>query len=199
MQGEEELRRALQPRLALEVLLLRLVHLEPLIPLENWLKRLTDLEQSLARGAAPAEPKKEAIPAAARTEDLPTVREPAVPEDLAGVWSAFLDFIRKEENGPLYAKLSHCRLEKISDHCLYIKAGRAWSLGGARQEARLKKLVQAFFGPQYTLSLELVEKGPNKLPNAGGPKPLTLADLKQQALEIFGGRWLDAGGEEEKP
>ncbi len=199
LQGEEELRRALQPRLALEVLLLRLVHLEPLIPLENWLKRLTDLEQRLARGAAPAEPKKEAIPAAARTEDLPTVREPAVPEDLAGVWSAFLDFIRKEENGPLYAKLSHCRLEKISDHCLYIKAGRAWSLGGARQEARLKKLVQAFFGPQYTLSLELVEKGPNKLPNAGGPKPLTLADLKQQALEIFGGRWLDAGGEEEKP
>ena len=49
LQGEEELRRAAQPRLALEVLLLKLIHLEPIQPLApgwpNW-----------SRGAAPGRP-----------------------------------------------------------------------------------------------------------------------------------------------
>ena len=37
LEGEEELKRAPQPRLALEVLLLRLIHLEPLTSLPEWL------------------------------------------------------------------------------------------------------------------------------------------------------------------
>jgi DNA polymerase III gamma/tau subunit len=53
--GEEELRRAPQPRLALEVLLLRLLHLEPLTPVDAWLKRLESLEKRLG-AASPATP-----------------------------------------------------------------------------------------------------------------------------------------------
>lgn len=203
LQGEEELRRAPQPRLALEVLLLRMVHLEPLMPLKEWLTRLENLERRLASGAPPVEaPRPEAAPRL--TEDQagapPSVREPASPEDLAGTWKAFLSYVQKEEGGPLSAKLAHCRLERISDHCLYIQAGRPWTLGGARQEARLRKLVQAYFGPQYTVNLEILQnEGPNKTAHRKAPRPLPLADLKRQALEIFGGRWLNAASEEEKP
>ena len=49
LEGEEELKRAPQPRLALEVLLLRLIHLEPLTSLPEWLSRLQVLERRLAQ------------------------------------------------------------------------------------------------------------------------------------------------------
>ena len=56
LQGEEELKRAAQPRLALEVLLLKLIHLEPMLPLATWLTRLETLEQRLeGRGGLAAE------------------------------------------------------------------------------------------------------------------------------------------------
>ncbi len=56
LQGEEELKRAPQPRLALEVLLLRVIHLEPVLPLADWLARLDTLERRLEAGprVAPA-------------------------------------------------------------------------------------------------------------------------------------------------
>jgi DNA polymerase-3 subunit gamma/tau len=200
LQGEEELRRAPQPRLALEVLLLKLVHLEPLVPLKEWLKRLANLEQRVGREAAAAEtqaPETAPTAAADRPDTVPTPA-PAGAEDLADAWRAFLNYVRQEEDGPFSAKLAHCQLTKIADHCLHIKAGRAWTLGGARQDAKLKKLVQAFFGPQYTLSLEIQENDAPGRPKAAPHKPLVMKDLKQQALEIFGGRWLEAQGEEEK-
>ena len=50
LQGEEELKRAPQPRLALEVLLLRVIHLEPVLPLADWLARLDTLEKRLEAG-----------------------------------------------------------------------------------------------------------------------------------------------------
>ena len=57
LQGEEELKRAAQPRLALEVLLLKLIHLEPILPLGTWLAKLETLEQRLeGRGGVAAEP-----------------------------------------------------------------------------------------------------------------------------------------------
>jgi DNA polymerase-3 subunit gamma/tau len=201
LQGEEELRRAAQPRLALEVLLLRLVHLEPLMPVKEWLKRLENLEQRLGKDVHRTESQLPATdPAAGDRENGagPSRLEGIGAEDLADTWRAFLAYLQKEEGGPLAAKLAHSELAKISDHCLYIKGGRAWTLRAVGQEARLEKLVQAFFGPQYTFSLELPENKAGKRSETGAPKPLSKADLKQQALEIFGGRWLDAGREEEK-
>lgn len=201
LQGEEELRRAPQPRLALEVLLLKLVHLEPLIPVQEWLKRLEGLEQRLGQGAT--WPSAAPPPAAARTAAPDT--EAAVPPprafdegDPAGAWNDFLDFVRREEDGPLAGKLAHCQLAKIADHCLYLKAGRAWTLGGTRQDAKLKKLIRAFFGQQYSFQVELQNQDAPGKPKAAPQKPLALADLKQQALEILGGRWLNASSEEDK-
>jgi DNA polymerase III subunit gamma/tau len=201
LQGEEELRRAPQPRLALEVLLLRLVHLEPLIPVQEWLKRLAKLEQRWGREKpVAATPAPKAAPA-----DITGSTEAGAPParsfdeaDPAGAWRSFLKYVRREEDGPLSAKLAHCELTKIDDHRLFIKAGRAWTIGGAKAEARLKKLVQGFFGPEYSFHLEIRENDAPARAKAAPPKPLAMADLKQQALEIFGGRWLDAHPEEDK-
>jgi DNA polymerase III subunit gamma/tau len=197
--GEEELRRAPQPRLALEVLLLKLVHLEPLMPSGG-------LAQALGGPGGPAGPggRGGRKPAPATVQDVHGDRTAnAAPgakfdaADPAGAWGAFLEYVRQKDDGPLSAKLGHCRLAAIADHCLHIQAGRAWTVGGARQEARLKKLVQEFFGPEYSFRVELQEQKTPAKPKAAPQKPLSGADLKQQALEIFGGRWLSAGGKEE--
>ncbi len=200
LQGEEELRRAPQPRLALEVLLLRLVHLEPLVPLQNWLERLERLEQRLKGEGAAALREPDAVPAAVAATSVAGSPVPRLVDetDLPGTWRDFLEFVRREEDGPLAAKLEHSQLIRIADHCLYIRTGRAWTAGGAKQEARLKQLVQIYFGPQYTFRLEIPEKQPPGRAPAAPPQPLPLPDLKKQALEIFGGRWLNAGGKEDK-
>ena len=54
LKGEEELRRSPLPRLSLEILLLKLVSLEPLLDLPDWLERLSNLESHLGAGSSQA-------------------------------------------------------------------------------------------------------------------------------------------------
>ena len=151
LQGEEELKRAPQPRLALEVLLLRVIHLEPVLPLADWLARLDTLEKRLeagpgaASGSTPkaSRPRPDAAPAPG-----PPPPPPSAPADAGGgdQWQAFLQFVQEKENGPLFGKLAQSRLVGMSDNCLKIALGRPWS-NGAQHEARLQELARTFFGP----------------------------------------------------
>jgi len=205
LQGEEELKRAPQPRLALEVLLLRVIHLEPVLPLNEWLARLDTLEKRLESGpwvasssAGAGEPQPRAEVQAAGE---PTASPPAPLEDagLHGQWQAFLQFVQEKENGPLYGKLAQCRLVGMADNCLKIALGRPWNANGARHEARLQELARTFFGPETTLEFEVDEpKTPKKSP-APAQKPPDMQKLQQQALEIFGGEWLGAAPVKEEP
>ncbi len=201
LQGEEELKRAPQPRLALEVLLLRLLHLEPLMPLADWLKRLETLEGRL----------KNAMPAASApvTDSAPppepqVVAAPSPPlepatlnlDNLAETWQAFLAFLQKEEGGPLYAKLSRANLSEIRDHTLVITGDRTLTFPSARQQSRVQDLVARFFGSQYQLQIEYVSPpAPQKAPHTEH-KPVDLTALKQEALEVFGGQWLTPDNKE---
>jgi len=206
LQGEEELKRAAQPRLALEVLLLKLIHLEPMLPLATWLTRLETLEQRLegrtglaaeASNRVDLRPLAEPIAAAATAEPGRTP-VPEVPAEapLPEKWQAFLQYVREEEGGPLYGKLSQCQLLGLEDHRLQVAAGRTWNSVGRAHEARLQELARAFFGEQYTLEIQAPEaKPPAK--KAPARKPLNMAELKQQALEVFGGALVSPG--KEKP
>jgi DNA polymerase-3 subunit gamma/tau len=202
LQGEEELKRAPHPRLALEVLLLRLIHLEPMLPVSAWLSRLENLEKRLGSGprlAAPAPPPEAAAP-------TPPEAQPAVTEtpaaaagepDLEARWQQFLNYVQEHGDGPLYGKLSKCRLLGMADHRLQVEAGRSWNAAGPRHEARLQELARAFFGPEYSLEIKAQEaKKAGKSP-APPKKPVDLETLKQQALEIFGGQWVGSAGKEE--
>ncbi len=51
LKGEEDLRRSPLPRLSLEILLLKLVSLEPLLDLPDWLERLSNLEAHLEQAS----------------------------------------------------------------------------------------------------------------------------------------------------
>jgi DNA polymerase-3 subunit gamma/tau len=203
LQGEEELKRAPQPRLALEVLLLRLIHLEPLTPVAEWLKRLESLEECLKTDIPAPPPTVPAGPPSSREEQASAAPGPPLelaspsPENLAETWQSFLNFLQKEEGGPLYAKLSRSQLIEVSDHNLVVTGDRTLNLQSTRQKKRVQELVGRFFGPQY--QLQLMSRPTPTPKNASQPneKPLNLASLKQQALEIFGGQWLDPDKKED--
>jgi DNA polymerase-3 subunit gamma/tau len=201
LQGEEELRRAPQPRLALEVLLLRLVHLEPVVPLSAWLSRLQNLEQRLGAESSPPTPseKVEVTGEAAATPSGEAGPVPGMaPEaELAEKWQAFLKYVQEVEGGPLYGKLSHSRLLSLEDHRLRVAAGRPWNTAGARHEARLQELARAFFGPQYTLEIEAQEAKAKGAKSPAPKQPPDMTALKEQAQGILGGRWLSPAGKEE--
>ena len=201
LQGEEELKRASQPRLALEVLLLRVIHLEPVLPLAEWLARLDTLEKRLEAGpwvasGSAAAGERQAPPG------VPAAGAPAGSLGDAGLhdrWQAFLQFVQEKENGPLFGKLAQCRLVGMSGNCLKIAMGRPWNANGARHEARLQELARTFFGPETTLEFEVdAPKTPKKSP-AAAKKPLEMQKLQQQALDIFGGEWLGATPVKEEP
>lgn len=212
LQGEEELKRAPQPRLALEVLLLRLIHLEPVTPVSSWVARLEDLEKRLGpgvrKGATQAAKKAAAHATAASAAPTPeppatSVDAPAAPpvsgaeSDLEAKWQQFLNYVQEHGDGPLYGKISKCRLLGITDHRLQVETGRSWNAAGPKHEARLQELARAFFGPEYSLEIKAPEtKKAGKTP-AAPKKPVDLETLKQQALEIFGGQWVGPAGKEE--
>jgi DNA polymerase-3 subunit gamma/tau len=203
LQGEEELKRAPQPRLALEVLLLRVIHLEPVLPLEQWLDRLAALEKRLEGGAPmkakPASPASQTAPARLEApEQRAATAKPPADASLEEQWQAFLNHVH-EADAPLYGKLSQCQLLGMSDQCLKLGLKRAWNANGASQEARLRELVRDFFGPETTVELEVdAPKAPKKTPTTP-KKSVDMKKLQQQALEIFGGEWVDRSGGKEKP
>jgi DNA polymerase-3 subunit gamma/tau len=221
LQGEEDLKRAPQPRLALEVLLLRVIHLEPVLPLADWLARLDSLEKRLETGpgvaftpagvgerqprpVVPAAGECQAppgVPAAGGVGAVPASTPPGVPEyaGLDDQWQAFLQFVQEKEDGPLYGKLAQCRLVERTDNCLKIAMARPWNTNGARHEARVQEMARTFFGPETTLEFEVeAPKAPKKSP-AAPKKPLDMQKLQQQALEIFGGEWVSATPGKEEP
>ena len=209
LQGEEELKRAPQPRLALEVLLLRVIHLEPVLPLNEWLARLDTLEKRLESGlgtvSAPAgggeRRARPEVLAAAEPSASPDAAPPRPPADagLSDQWQAFLQFVQEKENGPLYGKLAQCRLVERSENCLKIAMARPWNANGARNEARAQEMARTFFGPETTLEFEVeAPKAPKKGP-AAPKKPVDMQKLQQQALEIFGGEWSPAAPGKEEP
>ncbi|MFZ5448664.1 MAG: DNA polymerase III subunit gamma/tau [Thermodesulfobacteriota bacterium] len=203
LQGEEELKRSPQPRLALEVLLLRLIHLEPVLPLNEWLSRLSALAERLESGG----PVK-AVPAAGTHKPPLTAPGPvpvvsatplAADASLQDRWQAFLNHVQESGDAPLYGKLAQCRLLGVSDHCLKIGLKHAWNANGARHEARLRELAKGFFGPETTVELQVeAPKTPKKSPTTP-KKSLDLKKLQQQALEIFGGKWIGVPPEKEEP
>jgi DNA polymerase-3 subunit gamma/tau len=203
LQGEEELKRAPQPRLALEVLLLRVIHLEPLLSLDEWLRRLDALEQRLETGlgsAAAGVGEPQPLPVIPG-ERAPAASPPGSPGEagLHDQWQAFLNFVQEKENGPLSGRLAQSRLVDRSDHCLKIALGRAWNAAGPRHEARLRELARAYFGPETTLELEPEAPQTTKKSPATAKKPQDLKKIRQQALEIFGGEWVGATPGKEEP
>ncbi|RLA89179.1 MAG: DNA polymerase III subunit gamma/tau [Deltaproteobacteria bacterium] len=204
LRGSEDLRRASFPRLALEILLLRLVHLEPLVPISEWLKRLADLEARLGQGDIGPEPlavtpdRPQTAVSTPVTEPI-MVLEPEVEETAASRWPQFIKFVQTHAGNSLAAGLESSCVAEEAEQRLLVNVGPAWQAVEESHQARLQELAREFFGNQYQLVIQAPTPPPApKTPGTPRP-PATMAEIKQQVLEIFGGQWITEEGRQNVP
>lgn len=205
LRGEEELRRSPHPRLSLEILLLRLVSLEPVLDLPDWLQRLAALESRLEQQGdtaaamaalempvaapwptVPEFPREVVSPPAAPPPE-PAVAEPAVDE---ARWQAFLAFLEAQDGGPLAGRLAGSRLLGQEDGLLRVAPTEAWRSAQPHHAEQVQAFIQQFFGPRYRLEIDLPPVPVSPEPEAPAKRQLTFTVLKPLALDIFGGQWL---------
>ncbi len=205
LKGEEELRRSPLPRLSLEILLLKLVSLEPLLDLPDWLERLTTLETRLSKAQSQAPPLDAIMPSTftPRAMEAPSgdnqflmaQAKPEPPPETTPVdserWQQFLQFVGKKARVPLAGKLHGSRFLKQEDGCLHIASAAPWRLAQSQHLEQLQALAGEFFGRpcQLEINAQTVSNSQNQ-PNRS-PRQLSLAEIKHLAGEIFGGAWLN--------
>ena len=204
LKGEEELRRSPLPRLSLEILLLKLVSLEPLLDLPDWLERLANLESRLGPGSSQAPDLEAIMPPAPRVQEAPPVGElnwasPDRPEPSGEIppvdhqlWQAFLKFVEKHGGAPLAGKLHDSRVLKQENGRLHIAPAAGWRLAQPQHLERFQTLAHKFFGGHCRLEIEPFAPDTTQNTQPQPSRQLTLAEIKPLAEEIFGGTWLKA-------
>ena len=205
LKGEEELRRSPLPRLSLEILLLKLVSLEPLLDLPDWLERLSNLEAQLEAGPDPilnsnavmSSPAnslaKEPLPEEylQRTPPVSSTPSSEIPAVDNKRWQSFLKFVEKQGGAPLAGKLHDSRVLKQENGQVYISPGASWRLAQPQHLEQFQLLAQQFFGQHCRLEFEPLPSDEIQYQQPQAPRQLTLAEIKPMAEEIFGGSWIN--------
>jgi DNA polymerase-3 subunit gamma/tau len=205
LKGEEELRRSPLPRLSLEISLLKLVSLEPLLDLPDWLDRLAALEsrlESTQTGQAPLLDVVTSPPPAPRAPEVPSAEKhhkaaaaslesapeptPVDPER----WQLFLQFVEKTGGAPLAGKLHGSRFLKQEDGRLYITPAATWRLAQPQHLEQVQALARQFFGQPCQLEFAAPTAANSQNKPDRSPRQLSLEEVKHLAGEIFDGTWL---------
>jgi len=183
--------RTVEPRLVLEMCVLRLATLPPLLPVEDILRRLEALGAGGA--AAPAAPAAAAPPSARATSKAPSARAPRESAgEGEGLWERFLVRVR-EEKVSLYLALAAGKV--VGEEAGVLRIGleneaMRRELGRAKTLEQLRTIAGEVAGREMK-----VEIGPLPAEHAGSA-PLAQArrrteerlgdPLVQAAVEIFG-------------
>ena len=164
LKGEEELRRSPLPRLSLEILLLKLVSLEPLLDLPDWLERLTTLESRLDSEKAQTPALEKTVP----TASAHVAREAPPEQKLHGTsqamvetssenqpvdngrWQSFLDFVKKKGGIPLAGKLHDSHFLRQENGCLHIAPASGLASGSTPTPGAGANFGAAVFWPELS-------------------------------------------------
>jgi DNA polymerase-3 subunit gamma/tau len=206
--GDEELAHSAAPRLVLEMTMVRLATAAPMLPVEEVIARLDELERSLlGRGAVVASrpaaiapvaappPSRSAAPAPAEPQPSPSAAAkpegtpPASPSDGDGRWQELVEFVQRKKLG-LYLSLSHAR---------YLTGGAGSVVLGVAKEkfrseltskatlAQLEELASEFYGAPTRIRVQAVSEdapAPTHQPSA---KDALEHPKVKAAVEILGG------------
>jgi len=217
---EASIRLATDPKLALEMVIIRINQMKPALPIDVLIDKLDLLRQEIysqPSGEFPAQKpsEKPAMPGTGRQTDdqdldsvpgqrqpepepLPVAADPA--PDLETTWRQLYEIISKE-NPSLGASLANCRLKQVSADAIEIEVfDNGFTLNMLEREknkAILKKICMTHFGAEknvvLTTSAESEAESPKK-------KSQNEQHLKQKALrhplvadaiEIFNGKLID--------
>jgi DNA polymerase-3 subunit gamma/tau len=197
LETDEEVARTPYPKLVLEMALLKLATLPALLPVEELLQRLADLDARLRGSAAPATPARpgaSASPASAPTR--PSARPAPVAPSSPGSWDEFVAFAHGERP-TLADHLAKCTVRQldVGGATLTVPRGFRFDYLSRRDHlALIEDLAARFFGRPLRVLVEAGEAANGGAPPAP-PKPSAaeLASTAMQnpavkaAVEILGG------------
>jgi len=162
MAEEENVRKSYNARLNLEVILFRMAYLEPMIPIDEILSKMEDLEKRLSSTRPFQESSgtfqvETAIPVPAGYE----VREVNQPEQL---WEDFKSFV-KRQSSPLWSKIEPGKFLGYDDKRLRIGFFKDYifldNINEISQKGRLTEMAREFFGEDgLMVHIELLENPP---------------------------------------
>jgi DNA polymerase-3 subunit gamma/tau len=197
LEEEEAVRKSLDPRLNLEFTLVRMAHLQPMIPVDEILSKMEDLERRLSqnKGERPPPSRQETAPS---REKVPFVREPAidpVPEEKTGpvsredLWESFKGFVKKKSH-PLWSKIEPGQFLGYENRTLRIGFPEGYlfleHFKEKEQRDRLTEIAREFFQQEVIVKIESLKTGNSgtgnhETGNTGTPNNRA-GDIRREAL-----------------
>ena len=215
--AEQDLKYSAQPRMVLEVVMIKLLNIRPALPIEDLIKRIDGLQKQFSSGPGSefsaerqrfesddAVPPKE-NPAAEsgsspQLESKPLKNEALTPPTGDDAWQAILGII-SERYPSLAPNLNHSNIIKQSEDRMEIEVnGSGFNYQRMRTRENIKVLEEiagTFFGRSMTV---VVHPGTNKTTRPQKDKIAAANRLKQDllhhplvadAIEIFNGKLVD--------
>ncbi len=218
---EAVIRFAIQPKLALETIFIRMFQIQPALPIDDLIAKLDHLRQELAgkstigedartasqtmdpaKVSAPltgGQPTRSAGQAPAEVAPLPSGLTDDSQKDLSGIWNTIYERI-SQKNPSLAANLSKCKLNRVAKNRLEIEVvGNGFTVNMIQREKNLSFLKQIcldYFGEEKQIILT-TQTGPD----AENQKKKSKNNLLKQkalshplvadAIEIFDGKLID--------
>jgi len=186
MAEEDDIRRSMEPRINLEYAVVRMAYLEPLIPVDEIISRMEDLEMRLGGG---------------RRQDIPAAQQPRIDQEAVtaesnrggadeitdgdNLWQELKSFI-KEKNPPLSSKIGSGEFLSYEDDCLKIGFPRDYvfldDIKGAPQMNLLTQMAAEFLGKSITIDIKLLEGDARNSNNSASNAAGTTNNIKNEAL-----------------
>ncbi len=189
MAEDEEVRRSQNPRLVMEYTLIKMASLEPLIPVDELLKKVEGIERRLLAGTAPARSSAPHRAPSATAEKKPAEAKTPAPGTAQRdhSWEGFKDFVKKRQP-PLHSKIEPGTFLGFEKDVLRIgfPAGYVFfdHLNEASQKTQLAAIARDFFEKDVKVKIESVagDSGPAQATANGPAKNNRNHDIKREAL-----------------
>jgi DNA polymerase-3 subunit gamma/tau len=206
-QAEPSIKLSSQPKLALEMIFLKLFQTAPALPIDTLIHKLDQLRSNMPKIISPPEDSANAAgsvtvatppsaPPAAERREPPTGKRPNI-EDLEGVWQQIQSEVA-EKKPSLAAFLNSCTPLSVTDGCLELEVkGSAFTLKSIKKQlGLLESTCSHVAGSQMRIKLvenihesqakQQKKKETNRLKQDALSHPLVM-----EALEVFDGRVVD--------
>jgi DNA polymerase-3 subunit gamma/tau len=183
---EEDIRRSANPRLNVELALVRMAYLEPMIPIDEVLAKMGELEKRLS-----PEQKLSVSPVQKQSHILEEEQlEYEVGKDTSNdnLWEKFKGFVKKE-SFLLWSKIEPGRFLGYENRCLRVGFPNGYVfldyLNEKSHKDHLTKISREFFKEDVAIKIESVEpdaEDGDQIGKNGITKVNRMNDIKKEAL-----------------
>ena len=200
MAEEENVRKSYNPRLNLEATLLRMAYLEPMMPIDEILARMEDLERRLSSTKSSQEPS--TVFQAETLSPIPAGYRDGNGDQPGRLWEDFKNFVKKRSS-PLWSKIEPGKFLGYEDKHLKIGFLKDYifldNIYEKSQKERLTEIAREFFGEDdMTVHIELLppdgkacEKDHNSISHTNRTNEIKQNALNhpmlQKVMDIFTG------------